>query len=278
MWHIDGRHVGVWDARLGRATVIESDGNFGPDVGLQATAERARHTPIGVLADGRLIAQSNSRLVLGLERYRADLRLLVFDTAGVVDDTLAAVPGVDMWDWVWEMGVSPSPVPFGRTTSFALSGDAIYVADNEGYQIDRYDPAGALVLRIRLDREADPLTPERVAAYQQAERDKATSSQVSKGGNELWGRIAEGAPYPERLPHYQGIIVDERGRIWVHDYPAASGEPTRFTVFDADGRLAGRAEFPREFTPIEMREERALGIWRDALDVEHVRMYILHER
>lgn len=278
MWRIDGGRTGVWDARLGRTTVLESDGSLVFGRRLEATGERVRHMPIGVVSDGRLIVQSDARIMPSLPYYRSDLRLLAFDSAGAVDDTLVAVPGAEMWDWEWEMGTTPSLIPFGRSTRFAVHGDALYVGANEGYQIDRYDVGGRLVQRIRLDREAALLTADRIEAFKQAERDKATSSQTAKGGNELFGRLAEDAPYPDRLPHYGGIVVDDGGRLWVHDTAESPDAPTRFTVFGADGRLAGVAEFPSEFTPVEIRGGRALGIWRDALGVEHVRVYILNGR
>ena len=159
-----------------------------------------------------------------------------------------------------------------------LHDDALFVGANGGFQIDRYDGSGHLQARTRLNREARPVSQNLIEAYQAEERSKAQSGQASKGGASVFGRLAGDAPYPEHFPHYDALLMDEGGNLWVRDYRSDRGMPTRFTVFGGNGHLKGTAEFPAEFSPTEIRHGEALGIWRDELDIEHVRLYRLVER
>lgn len=277
IWRTPGDSVGVWDARFGRFTIIAPDGGIGPTVALEATAERARHTPLGPLPDGRLLARSDARTVPGLEYYRAELSVLAFGTDGRVADTLARVPGREMWDWIVERGTVPSSIPFGAETWMDVTAEALYIGTNEGYAFERYDLGGRRVESVRMERAPTPVSPADVEAYKQAERDKATSSIASKGGNDIFGAIAEDAPYPDHYPYYEGLVVDDVGNVWLRDYPSNPAAPARLTVFGPDGAPLGTAELPSAFRPVEIRDGRVTGIWRDELDREHVRVYELRD-
>jgi hypothetical protein len=277
IWRTPGDSVGVWDGRFGRYTLLAADGGIGPSIPLEATAERARHTPVGPLPGGRLLARSDARAVPGLEYYRADLALLAFGPGGEIADTLARVPGVEMWDWIVERGTVPSAIPFGAETWIDVEGDAVYVGTNEGYAFDRYDAAGRLLVRFRMMRAPIPLGTAAIEAYKREERDKANSSMASKGGNDIFGAMAEDAPYPEHYPFYAGLLVDETGNVWVRDYPTDPAAPTRLTVFGPEGSVIGTADLPAELRPTEIRNGRVIGVWRDDLDLEHVRVYELRD-
>jgi hypothetical protein len=44
-------------------------------------------------------------------------------------------------------------------------------------------------------------------------------------------------------------------------------------VYGSDGRMRGALELPADFTVSEIGADYVLGIWRDELDVQHVRLY-----
>jgi hypothetical protein len=81
-------------------------------------------------------------------------------------------------------------------------------------------------------------------------------------------------PTPELLPAYGEIYADELGCLWVEEYRSrASHDPHRFTIFDAEGRLAGSLVVPPSFEIVEIGEDYLLGTWWDDLDVEYLRVY-----
>lgn len=270
-----GDAAAVWDSRLARYTLVSAEGALGRQTRLEPTGERARATPLGILPDGSILAADDPRLMPEDERYRADIGLIVYDPAGAFVREVARVPGVEMWNWVWEMGVTPSTVPFGRPTVYAADGSYVWVGTNDGYRIDRLSTGGDLVASVRVDREARALSPAVIEQYRAAEREKASSGAAAKGGNDVFGMMAEDAPYPDVLPHYDDLLVDRDGRLWVRDYVVDLDAPTRYVVFAPDGRVVATAELPARFRVEHIAEDRVLGVWRDAFDVERVRAYRL---
>lgn len=47
----------------------------------------------------------------------------------------------------------------------------------------------------------------------------------------------------------------------------------RWTVFDTEGRMLGTLGTPRSLRLDEIGDDYLLGVFRDRLDVEHVRMH-----
>jgi hypothetical protein len=283
LWTVGPDSAAVWDTRLMRYTVIAGDGGIGRTVRLEPTGERARPTPLGFASNGSLIAVNDPRGMPEDERYRADLALLVYDGDGVVSAELATFPGDEMWNWVWEMGVTPSIVPFGRPTVVDLRGNAVFVGTNDGYRVDRYDvsgfAAGSPVVQARtvvqLDRQPRPVAQGLIDDYLAAERAKASSGAAAKGGNDIFGLMAADAPYPETLPFYDLLLTDGAGRLWVRDYVTDYDAATVYTVFGPDGIPVATAELPARFRPTAIDGNRVLGVWRDPLDVEQVRVYVV---
>ncbi len=65
------------------------------------------------------------------------------------------------------------------------------------------------------------------------------------------------------------------GYLWVRAYDVPGHEANNWSVFDAEGTLRGAVELPPRFQPLDIGSDYVLGVWRDADDVEHVRMYAL---
>jgi len=260
--------------------VVSPAGLVDNPVTIELIGKRAKPTALGFAADGRLIVVSDSRKLEERERYRSELNVYTYAADGSLGEEILSIPGVEMWNWIWEMGTTPSPVPFGRTTPVALSEDAVYVGEGDGYQIDRYDLWGNLVLRVRVTRDPEPLDAPTIEAYKQAERDKARTGAAGKGPSDIWGRMAEDAPYPETLPSFDSIVIGDDGGLWVRDYQPEADGPSRWTVFGSAGvvsagRVSAMADLPARFRLTAIRGNRVLGVARDELDVESIRVYEL---
>jgi hypothetical protein len=53
-------------------------------------------------------------------------------------------------------------------------------------------------------------------------------------------------PIPETHPAYSRLVVDPAGRLWIQDFNAVRAPSDGWTCFDANGRLVGRLEIPRQ--------------------------------
>ena len=67
--------------------------------------------------------------------------------------------------------------------------------------------------------------------------------------------------------------LDPSGRVWVLGVPSAPVSALR--IFDLDGEERARIPLPSRFRPFTVGEDELLGVWRDSVDVEHVRAYPL---
>jgi len=276
LWPMRRDSIGAFDVLNMRVTVLGSDAGVGRSATLQLTGVRARPTPLAMSADGTLIASSDGRTFReDVEAYRTDLSVLAYSADGSIARTIAEIPGQEMWNLVSDRGVVRSQVPFGRPTAVVVAGDGIWVGTNEGYRLDRYGLDGTVSLRVVVDRPARALPAAAVDRYRAEERAKATSGISAKGPGEIFTLLAESAPYPDSLPQYDTILADAGGRLWVRDYGVDPDEPTTWVVFSPDGEAIATAELPARFRATAIREGRVLGVWRDELDVEQVRVYEL---
>ncbi|MCH7891494.1 MAG: hypothetical protein IH921_08325 [Gemmatimonadetes bacterium] len=71
------------------------------------------------------------------------------------------------------------------------------------------------------------------------------------------------------------IVVDALSYLWVREYTRPSDPSSRWSVFDSDGYWLATIQLPDGFAPLDIGPDYVLGVWRDADDVEHVRMYEL---
>lgn len=85
------------------------------------------------------------------------------------------------------------------------------------------------------------------------------------------------------------VRVDRLGNLWVRAMPegptpgpdevlgwgTAPDGPARFTVFDREGRLLGDVETPQGLTIFDVGDDYVLGVTRDDLDIEQIRLHRL---
>jgi hypothetical protein len=78
-------------------------------------------------------------------------------------------------------------------------------------------------------------------------------------------------PYevPESKPPLQAIFFDEKGRLWA-ELSQTDGMPRIAEVWDSNGTMTRRVQWPGDIALGWIGEHSALGIRRDSLGVEHV--------
>ena len=70
-------------------------------------------------------------------------------------------------------------------------------------------------------------------------------------------------------------LVVGGGRIWIKDFDAPPIDPPRWSVVSLEGDLLAIVELPPGAQLLDGTETAVLGLWRDALDIPHVRVYAL---
>jgi hypothetical protein len=187
-------------------------------------------------------------------------------------------------------GTRGSHLEFGPGFAFAVGPDHFFHTFPSSYDIERYDMNGNLQASYRRAWTPQPVTQEMISKY----HDQFVNAPSEGGGTSPeWRAFREQRfsemTFAETLPAHGAIRIDRTGHLWVqhveqHDYTEAgrSGfgavpiQPSHFSIFDPDGVWLGDIETPGRFRIIEIGEDYLLGITRDELAVEYIRMYRLH--
>jgi hypothetical protein len=177
--------------------------------------------------------------------------------------------------------------PYGRLAS---DGKSIYHGYASTYRIDQWTADGKIVRSIRRAFTPVPMSDEVKAAFA-----KHRLSMPGEDGHQataemkaLFERNLKLAVFAPTLPAYNALMTDRSGNLWVEQYdplmalytpgPArvqTIAKPTRWDVFDRNGRWLTTVELPARFTPQEIGADYVLGVARNEDEEEGVRMYRL---
>lgn len=262
-----------WQNR--RISTFDPDGNFVRSVTLEALAPAPpSHVHVGMFVDGSLLIGAQRLFASGTIRsgvHDDTIFHLRFDPRGATYDTVGRHPGAQSYILAHDEGLEVVPLPFGRRPRAAVYRDGYYFGRGDSYAIDHYSAAGELERSIRWLRPN-----ERVTA---ADKDRYIERSLEAIDDEAERRVIEsllvGIPFPETTPAYAKLCIDSQGYLWVEDYRKPGDERPWWTVFDPDGLMLGRIEFPDRFTIHQIGRDFVLGTWIDEMDVEHVRLYAL---
>lgn len=271
---LPGDSLVVWDMGQARLTVFGPDGVRARDLRIGASAESPQSNVTGVFADGSILSRGfidlGGRVPDGLERHRSELMHLT--PVGALGDSIGSILTGETYFRAFEGGFSFHTPPFARTTEVVAAGDRIHVADSERAEIRVLGMDGTPQLLVRW------LAPPR--AITQTDIDTAWDlalAAVSQHRHADVERMFAEMPMPATMPAFAGLRVDRDGNMWVQGYRTEWDEGmSDWLIFDDAGRLTARAELPAAFTPTDIGSDYVLGIERDALDLEYVRLYPLH--
>jgi hypothetical protein len=164
------------------------------------------------------------------------------------------------------------PRPLGKRTSVAVHDGRIFVGTGDAFEIEVFSVDGEHVGPIRDTVTRVELTGERLDTYVDHQ-----VSLVEDDRRRAVRRFFEGLEYPDRAPAHLDLVAGDDGHLWVEEFHLPGEPATRRVYRPAGGRVAS-VEMPRGFTLMAAGADFVLGVWRDELDVDHVRMYrILRE-
>ncbi|MFQ5678793.1 MAG: hypothetical protein ACE5HP_04975 [Gemmatimonadota bacterium] len=224
---------------------------------------------MGRLSDGAFVLREGWRTragAVGLVREPVAVARLSSDGARL--DTVGLFPGRESFIRTeGGRGVMSRP-PFARDTHTALRGDELVIGDPAAFEVELYAATGALLAVFHVPGVELGLTRGEVARFIAEEVALAPPARRAARRAEL-----EAMDVPETRPAYGRLLVDSEGDVWVGEYVTGQGEPNSWTVFSPEGRLLGPVRVPDRFRAMEIEGDEVLGVWRDALDLEHVRSY-----
>lgn len=172
----------------------------------------------------------------------------------------ATTPGVRV-DWRQFPNGVVGPYNFAITpvSCVAGRGDRVVFGSPDVYELREQRGEGELVRILRLQVAARPIS----------EQDKQP---VIDRWKEV-GAPPYGEPvFPDSLPHFRALFLDDVGRTWVQVYEGRNQIGPEWDIFGPEGAYLGRVILPEGFIPRDVFGEKMVGVWRDSLDVEYVQV------
>lgn len=254
-----GDSMAVWDDALGRLTVLDPDGEIARTLTVTG-GDGPPPNGFRTFRDGSVLARLRVVLPAGaLEPGTVIPDTAVFarvDYGTMTVDTLGGAPAPR---WVWT-GRNSVPIPFRLNPGFDVWRDEVHVTSGPAFRI-RVLRDGRLVESYGPARDPAPVT----------DRERAEYARLFGGESPATSAYVEALDHrdtPDLLPAYRSVVAGGGGEIWAERY-----EYGTFDVFGADRAYRGRISVPLSLT--QVLDTALVGVWRDDLGVEHVRVYRL---
>lgn len=166
--------------------------------------------------------------------------------------------------------ISPIPYRFGRSVSYAVSGDRLWIGDSETGTITQHTSSGrgiavftapiaarrldtALIRRLRMSQLSDAMN------WNDRARIDATYS----------------IPFPRMAPRFTRFVPGVRGEMWIERFREDPSTQRGYVVVDASGAAIGQAEMPPRFALLEVGADYVLGVRTDEDGLERIQRYAL---
>lgn len=151
-------------------------------------------------------------------------------------------------------------IPFSATPAAAVTRRGALITADVSSEIKEYDLSGRLRRIIRIDEPPRSVTAADIRRYVELTD----------------GPVYSDMPIPETIPAFgESLLVDDEGWLWAQVYEWDPTQRPAWLVFESNGRAHGSISTPVGLDIHQIGRDFILGVWKDELDVEHVRKYRL---
>lgn len=266
----------VFDPMARRFTLFDREGEFVRTTSIENSATGV----IGFL-DARTAITERPAVVMVVgqpiedPQFRTPVILERVDLTSQRVDSIGVFGGRERYRSVTDRGGLPQittiSVPFTVDGRAQVKGGKLYLTDGRRPEIRVRNSDGELEAVIRVGRASRPVRDSDVDRWV---RERVSRVDDPAGRAELQAAYAD-MVIPADMPHFDDLVVTERGHIWAREYGPFPGELTIWTILGPDGRVVGRARLPADLEVLYGDSEMVLGVVRDELDVEYlVRMRV----
>ena len=164
---------------------------------------------------------------------------------------------------------------FSPHAQHAIGRDLVYVGDNDTTFVSVFTLDGKAVRTMTVADKAIPVTSAHLDEYRQSVLEMIGANASRR---EQFERSWDAITKPKRFPYWGTALVDQLGNLWVSAPSTGMTAPTTWSVFNRNGRRIASVTVPKGFTPKDIGPDYILGVMRDDLGVETIRMYSLERR
>jgi hypothetical protein len=282
-----GDSIGVWDLYRKRVTIFSKTGQ--PRTGPPATVSGVIVPGIGWLENGSLIVTSSLTPAEAMSAQPGEARHQQHFIRVRPDgrtETVLVLRGQEKMVTRSGRNFAAEPVLFGRNSYLATSANAYVAGESDAFELRRRSWDGRLLTIIRKPGPARKVTAAELSIAQ-AEAEKARQRSLKftaaasrrASATTLLRPSNAGAELPHRSTHpfFDALLIDATGHIWVREPPVGSA-PRAWLVFDPSGAWLGAISVPVSLNLTDIGRDYVLGVHRDELGIESVRLYRLDRR
>jgi len=212
---------------------------------------------------------------------RDTIGLVLYSPDGADPMLMMRVPAHRRWGYHVRGAFRAPYMPFTVAPSTAAGGSYFVAGDGESAELMVWSTDGTLRRIVRWSVTPRSVGGDEISSFGAAYRDRlATFGLDGPSAPAEANAWLASTPYPERMPVFQRLVVAADGEVWVERYraPWEHDEAPTWDVFSAVGAWEGHVRTPPGFELYEVHADGVLGVWRDAMDVEHVRRHPLRRR
>lgn len=265
----------VNDARLGRLTMLGPDGEFVKQIRIQGKPEMGFPTAFGSSSVGGFwVTSGTGGFGAGADGLleRSDIFFSHYDSVGGFDRVIAEFQGPPQWAHTSGGTTSANSLPYSvGWTVYAGSPNHLFVGTGVHAEVEVWNGDGRLVRLIRWQAAPRPIDGPEIERF----KEDFMVEYEGSDREEFWNGWLRDVPFPEVMPTFDKLIVDRTGHLWVRKYQPSREDSQIWFTFTHDGRWLGEVAVPRALVVTDIGEDHVIGIWRDEMDVEYVRMYSL---
>lgn len=231
----------------------------------------------GWFPDGSMLMSevraATSMVAMGSRAFRDTLRLHRVDASGRPLAPVGVIPSTE-GDIRVDGGPDPSTIrsvaifrnPLSPAAHSA-TGEILVTGTGGAFQVQGMEPDGTPLWIARLDLPRRPVD----AAAREAFIDAMTANAPDPAA----ARAAYAdRPFPLHFPTLDQLVMDTEGNTWMRAYRAPYDEgEARWHVVDREGAWQADALLPGRLRVTRITPDAVVGIYRDELEVESVRVY-----
>jgi hypothetical protein len=264
----DADTLELYDRRLQRITVIDEHHHVqtkpsprpGTDV-IAAVGERLlmAHTVLTFGHDG---PDASSRPI---EYWLVDRSSLATASLG----TFTGSRGFGRTDDIGQYGYRL--IPFhDRMPSAAPGPGMLAILSDQGRVIRTYSTTGELQRVFRMQGKPRRVTGDDLEGYIAAH-----TRDLPAAASAFARRMFADSPVPDYWPQFQNLLVDPLGLLWAEEYNYDEAAHGTWWVLTNEGQMRGYVKVPPHMKVTQIGVDFVLGVWRDSMDVQYVRLYQL---
>ena len=277
IWRAPSGELLVPDVGNNRTNVFDENGTFLRSIQLAPSPDVPQVNPIGVFAGGHLLAAGvvggpTSAPAAPAWTVSRELVYYRYSIDGALRGRILSLTGRPQHFYSFAGSVSSTDVPLTADHLAAVRGDTVLVYRGPREEVELWTD-GRLRRIIRWEGAPDRRVADVWDRYKAAALD---AESVTPFGRQAYAHFFSlSLPLPEIVPSTERLIVDADENLWALRYRLPWESDLQWDVVSGDGDWLGTVTSPPNLTVYQIGRDFVLGVHRDSLGVERVRLHAL---